>query len=120
MAGADLRSPSSRRCLGPVGRRDILQAGTLGALGLGLEGLWSAAARGDTTRANASERGPGFGSAKRCILLFQWGGPSHIDTLDPKPFAPLEVRVNSARSTPTYPAFAFPSCCRKPRHGWTD
>jgi hypothetical protein len=92
MARAELRSPSFRRCLGPVGRRDILQAGTLGALGLGLEGLWSAAARGDTARATTSEHGPGFGSAKRCILLFQWGGPSHLDTLDPKPNAPAEVR----------------------------
>ena len=36
--------------------------------------------------------GPGFGRAKRCILLFMWGGPSHLDTFDPKPEAPNEVR----------------------------
>jgi hypothetical protein len=34
----------------------------------------------------------GFGRAKRCILLFMWGGPSHIDTFDMKPEQPAEVR----------------------------
>ena len=35
---------------------------------------------------------PGFGRAKRCIFLFMWGGPSQLDTFDPKPDAPLEIR----------------------------
>ena len=34
----------------------------------------------------------GFGTAKRCLLLFMWGGPSQLDTFDPKPNAPVEVR----------------------------
>ena len=29
---------------------------------------------------------------RSCILLFSYGGPSHLDTLDPKPDAPAEVR----------------------------
>src|SRR5206468_6903974 len=29
---------------------------------------------------------------KSCILLWMAGGPSHIDTFDPKPDAPAEVR----------------------------
>ena len=29
---------------------------------------------------------------KSCILLFYYGGPSHLDTWDLKPNAPLEVR----------------------------
>ena len=33
-----------------------------------------------------------FGRAKRCILVFLNGGPSHIDTWDMKPGAPQEVR----------------------------
>ena len=33
----------------------------------------------------AAERLPGLGRAKRCIVLFMDGGPSHIDTWDPKP-----------------------------------
>jgi uncharacterized protein (DUF1501 family) len=32
------------------------------------------------------------GSAKSCIVLFCWGGMSHIDTFDPKPNAPSNVR----------------------------
>jgi len=32
------------------------------------------------------------GRAKSCILLYLWGGMSHIDTLDMKPDAPIEVR----------------------------
>ncbi|MFN0198295.1 MAG: DUF1501 domain-containing protein [Planctomycetaceae bacterium] len=34
----------------------------------------------------------GGGRAKRCILLFLWGGPSQIDTFDMKPEAPIEYR----------------------------
>ena len=45
-----------------------------------------------STSADSGISLPGFGKAKRCIFLFMWGGPSHIDTLDPKPNAPAEVR----------------------------
>jgi Protein of unknown function (DUF1501) len=66
-------------------RRAILQAGLAG--GLSLPGLFQARAAADAGLDSA-----GFGRAKRCIFLFMWGGPSHIDTLDPKPQAPAEVR----------------------------
>src|SRR5688572_24011835 len=29
---------------------------------------------------------------KSCILLWMAGGPSHIDTFDPKPEAPVDIR----------------------------
>jgi hypothetical protein len=67
-------------------RRAVLEAGSLGLLGLGLPELL-AAERGDPTG-----HGPGFGRARACILLFMWGGPSHVDTFDPKPDAPDTVR----------------------------
>lgn len=35
---------------------------------------------------------PTSGRAKSCIVLFCWGGMSHLDTFDPKPNAPDEVR----------------------------
>lgn len=35
---------------------------------------------------------PGFGRAKSVIVVFTSGGQSQIDTWDPKPFAPKEVR----------------------------
>src|SRR4026208_371090 len=38
--------------------------------------------------AHAAERP----APKSCILLWMSGGPSHLDTFDPKPMAPLEYR----------------------------
>jgi hypothetical protein len=75
---------------GGVSRRHVLQAGGLGLLGLGLPQLWAAQANAaSVSRAGQSS---GFGRAKRCIFLFMWGGPSQLDTFDPKPLAPVEVR----------------------------
>jgi hypothetical protein len=73
-------------------RRALLELGTLGAMGLSLPTLLRA--RESTVEgpdgANSLDRA--FGRAKRCILVFLNGGPSHIDTWDMKPNAPLEVR----------------------------
>ena len=30
--------------------------------------------------------------ASRCLMIFMWGGPSHIDLFDMKPLAPAEIR----------------------------
>jgi hypothetical protein len=71
-----------------LSRRRFLGVGTLGGLGLGLSlPGWLAASRA------APGSGPGcFGKARRCILLFPFGGPSQIDTFDPKPEAPSAIR----------------------------
>ena len=67
-------------------RRRALQAGALALTGLSLPGLYA-------RRAAAGPSGPnGFGRAKSCILIFQWGGPSQLDTWDPKPDAPEAIR----------------------------
>jgi hypothetical protein len=68
-------------------RRDLLHAGALAPFGLSLAG-WSDAAE----RPAPAVVSRGFGSAKRCILLYLWGSPSQIDTFDPKPDAPAEIR----------------------------
>jgi hypothetical protein len=62
-------------------RRRLLQAGSVGALGLTLGRLEQASA------AEASAR-----RIRSCILVFFYGGPSHLDTWDPKPEAPAEIR----------------------------
>ncbi len=76
-----------RRSVARLNRRQVLQAGGIGLLGLGLPQLWAARAA-----ASPLGQGPGFGKAKRCIFLFMWGGPSQLDTFDMKPDAPAEVR----------------------------
>ncbi len=62
-------------------RRDFLHAGSLGLLGLTLPAF-----------ARAREAGAVGDKDINCIMLFLVGGPSHIDTWDPKPKAPAEVR----------------------------
>src|ERR1700722_817742 len=68
-------------------RREALRAGMLGSLGLGLPELFRSRAKAD-----GATSASGFGRAKSCILIFQWGGPSQLDTWDPKPDAPSEIR----------------------------
>jgi len=67
-------------------RRALLQAGTVGLLGLSWPRLLAAQSQ------PAAGLPPGAGKAKRCIFLFMWGGPSQLDTFDLKPHAPAEVR----------------------------
>jgi Protein of unknown function (DUF1501) len=77
-------TPSREPCRGPS-RREVLRIGTLGFLGLGL-GDWF------RLRALAGRGADGSPRAKSCILIWQAGGPSHLDTFDPKPGATADVR----------------------------
>lgn len=65
-----------------LNRRGMLQVGFSGFLGMGLQGWCSAVAR-----ANPISSRP-----KSVILVFQTGAPSHLETFDPKPEAPKEIR----------------------------
>ena len=68
----------ARTCAG-VTRRDLLRVGGVGALGLTLADLNSLGATG-TPR------------DRSIVLLMLVGGPSQLETWDPKPKAPIEVR----------------------------
>lgn len=70
-----------------LSRRSLLQVGAWSGLS-GVAGL----SMPRRLSANPIGASSGFGRAKRCIFLFMWGGPSHIDTWDPKPHAPDEIR----------------------------
>jgi hypothetical protein len=70
-------------------RRDLLHVGSLGLLGLGMGGTGLPALGSAPGTAPASST---RGKAKSCILLFMYGSPSQIETFDPKPDAPVEVR----------------------------
>jgi hypothetical protein len=65
-------------------RRELLQLGCAGSLGVGLTGL-----TGSSARASSAST---FGRAKNVIYLFLAGGPSQYETFDPKPDAPAEIR----------------------------
>jgi hypothetical protein len=67
-----------------IRRRNFLTAGSLGLLGLGLPAYLRR-----LQAANAAGANP---SAKGAIFIFLNGGPSHLDTFDPKPGAPEEIR----------------------------
>lgn len=66
-------------------RRGMLKASMAGLAGLSLQGLLSA-------RARAAGVGKPISGNKAVILLWMAGGPSHIDTLDPKPDRTLQNR----------------------------
>lgn len=81
---------SNRKLCNGFGRRDFLQAGSLGIAGLGLSDLLKADSQAESTTAAATDSS--FGKAKRCILLFLYGSPSQLETFDMKPEAPVEIR----------------------------
>jgi hypothetical protein len=68
-------------------QREAVRAGALTFAGLGLPMLYGARAQPASSGSQ-----PGFGAAKACIFPYMWGGPSHLDTWDPKPDAPEIVR----------------------------
>jgi uncharacterized protein (DUF1501 family) len=79
----DLITGRAADCTG-LSRRAFLRIGGLSALGLGLSSflrLQQLAAAQGTPRKEVN-----------CILLWMQGGPSHLDTFDPKPDAPAEIR----------------------------
>jgi len=74
-------------------RRGMIKAGMAGLAGLSLPSLLQA-------RESAKKSGRAMGGHKSVILLWMAGGPSHIDTLDPKPYLP-ENRRGPFGSIPT-------------------
>lgn len=69
----------------PMSRRELLRVGGLGLGGLSLSSLFEA-------RALAKGK-PNPLTGKSVIFLFQQGGPSQLETFDPKPDAPSGIRT---------------------------
>ena len=66
----------------PINRREALQLALAGGAGLAFAGQgWSVSAHG------APQTTQPAGKAKSVIQIWMWGGPSHLDTFDPKPEA---------------------------------
>lgn len=76
-----------------LGRRRFLQAGGLSCLSLTLPGFlptaWARAAR---PSASGIAESATAAAIRSCIVLYYYGGPSHLDTWDMKPLAPREIR----------------------------
>jgi hypothetical protein len=92
-------------------RRDLLKLAAAGVSGFSVSGwLGALAARA------AQERKKG----KSCILLWMDGGPSHVDTFDPKPEAPDTVRGDLKAIPTSVPGIQigerFPRLARLMRH----
>jgi hypothetical protein len=100
-------------------RRELLLRGGMGFAALGLADLLGA--NPQAGKNPLTPRAPHFpGKAKRVIHLFMNGGPSHLDTFDPKPALaryagqPLpRTNLRTERRT----GAAFPSPFRFQRHG---
>jgi len=86
----------SADCRG-LSRREFLHVGGLSALGLSLPAFLR------MRQAAAADATPSRRSSVNCILLWMQGGPSHIDTLDPKPDAPAEIRGEFSTIPTTIP-----------------
>ncbi|MCS7015183.1 MAG: DUF1501 domain-containing protein [Gemmatales bacterium] len=76
-----LEGKRAATCCDGITRRDFLRIGGLSAGAVG----WTLSELNPLEAANNT-------SEKSCILLFLVGGPSHLDTFDPKPHAPAEIR----------------------------
>jgi hypothetical protein len=82
-----------------IARREFLKVGALTVGGLTLADLCRLQAQGSARR-----------SAKKVIMVWLNGGPSHLETYDLKPDAPLEVRGEFRPIQTTVPGFEMSEC----------
>ena len=85
-------------------RRDCLKLGLSGLFGGGLVGAIRSTARAAVNPARKT---------KACILIWMDGGPSHYETFDPKPDAPLEFRGQFDAITTKSPGVRFSQHMRR-------
>ena len=83
-------------------RRDLLRVGGASMLGLTLGDMFQLQAM-----ANTGGGGPGWGKAKRIILVYLQGGPSHIDLWDPKENVPDNVKSAFGNISTKIPGIQF-------------
>lgn len=80
-----------------MSRRSFIRVGGLATFGLSLPELLRAReATPQAARKNVN-----------CILMWMQGGPSHIDSFDPKPDAPVEIRGDFGTIPTTLPGIHF-------------
>lgn len=92
-------SERTRTCEG-VSRRELLRIGTLGLGGLTLSNLLAL---------KAQAAGGGFLRDKAVVVLNLQGGPTHIETFDPKMTAPVEYRAMFGETKTSLPGVTYGS-----------
>jgi len=100
-----LEKPRYARCNeSDVTRREVLRVGSLSLLGISLgQYLQVSKALADNGLAGGPVK------AQACILLWLEGGPSHMDTWDPKPnsaFKPISTNVDGIQISELFPRVA--------------
>ena len=95
----EIVTASARRNCEGASRRDFLQVGTLALGGLTLPGLLAA-------RARAAQAGAAIKDTS-VVMLFLTGGPSQIETFDPKRRAPAEYRSATGAVDSKIPGIAL-------------
>ncbi len=90
-------------------RREMIRVGGLSMSGVALSDLL---ARSTSAESSAgTKHGPGFGKAKRCIVLYLSGGHPQHDMFDPKPDAPVEIRGEFDTIATSVPSLRFGEHC---------
>jgi len=82
-----------------LSRRNMIQLGGLGMMGLGLPRLFESRAAADTSGLTPR--------ADACIIIFLNGGPSHLDMWDMKPEAPEGIRGEFSPIATTVPGYSL-------------
>src|SRR5712671_4983476 len=97
---------------GALSRRELLTVGSVGLAGLCLPDFLHRQAGAVPTK--------GGGKADSVIFLYLQGSPSHIDTWDPKPDAPAEIRGEFRPISTTAPGLqlceVYPLLAKQARH----
>jgi Protein of unknown function (DUF1501) len=91
----------------PLNRRELmLRVGGLSLAGLALPSLLNRPAfAADPVK--PTNKAKSFGKAKNCILLYLSGAPSQLDTFDPKPDAPDDIRGEFGTIATSVPGVRF-------------
>ncbi len=89
-----------------IDRREMLRVGGLGLAGVTLPMLLRQSAQASSA-AKSAKSSKSFGKAKNCIILYLSGGPAQLDTYDPKPDAPDDIRGEFGTIQTTLPGVRF-------------
>ena len=109
---ADRHEPKASRWAGSAfpwlrgTRRDLLRVGSLSLSAAALPGLLRRAQGAETTTIE-----PQNASARSVIFLWMGGGVTHIESFDPKPEAPEEIRGTLSTIATVLPGVQFAEVC---------